>query len=215
MLQFACGWMHLLCQHKNTCICINKTLYKKNKQTNPAVETLVCGPLNTHEPCTYAHTARSYALGQLKLLPVLCLLHHKKVTAWFMHLFCELDGNCLCSGAPDRSKREIWKWNSVHELIYRVEQVLKQVFKLPSREQLDKCILSCLCPHMCVCVVMCIPAACSMCAPRSRTCLRLQRPVMLRRMIRSVCKPTFAYTQTHKMSSHDIAWVFACVCSHC
>lgn len=92
-----------------TCICIS--------------ETSVCGPVNMHTH-THTHAVRSYALGQLKLLLVLCLFHHKKVTAWFMHLFCELDGNCLCFGAPGGSKHEIWKLNSVHELIYKVEQVL-------------------------------------------------------------------------------------------
>lgn len=58
----------------------------------------------------------------LKLRHVLCLFHRGKVTAWFMHLFGELYGECLCFGALDRSKHEIWKWNSVHELIYKVEQ---------------------------------------------------------------------------------------------
>lgn len=76
-----------------TCICIN---------TKRVV--WVCVPVNTHEPCPYAHAVRRYAPGLRQLLPVLCLFYHKKVTAWFMHLFSELDGNCLCFGAPDPIK---------------------------------------------------------------------------------------------------------------
>lgn len=107
----------------------------------------------------------SYAQGQLKLLFVLCLFRHKKVTAWFMHLFCELDGNCLCFGAPDGSKHEIWKWNSVHELIYKVEQVL-----------------SCWIGSSWINTTLCVWVG--------RTCLSLPCPVVLRKMSveANICK---------------------------
>lgn len=142
----------------------------------------------------YAHTVRSYALGQLKLLPVLCLFYHKKVTAWFMHLFSELDGNCLCFGAPD----PIETWNMKMKFCSCMDLQGWAGIKLPDREQLDKYML-------CVCVRLCI-----------RVCNNVFPPVVpvwgcsIGSGQRIMCKPTFALTKLNIKSSHSM--IFACVC---
>lgn len=131
----------------------------------------------------------SYALGQLKLLFVLCLFRHKKVNAWFMHLFCELDGNCLCFGAPDGSKHEIWKWNSVHELIYKVEQVL-----------------SCRIGSSWINTTLCVWV--------SQTCLSLPCPIILRKMSveANICKHACHVCGHHWVKTSRKVHVYTYLC---
>lgn len=76
-------------------------------------------------PCKHTHTLGSEAYGYPN--HVLHLFWHWKVTAWFMRLFCKLDGELarFWFQALDRWKYEKWKFNSIHKCIYKGECEIK------------------------------------------------------------------------------------------